>query len=554
MKRIVYITLFLLGFIITAIGQESKLANEYYHTGEYAKAASLYKKLYEKTSTNDYYFNRYIEKQYDKAIKKMSPNQNIIMSLGNSFIRLTKYDYALKTYQLGSALIEDGAKFSNQLADIYRRKGDDEQMLKHYLLSLKREPRSISNLKNQFSRFLVEEQYDILKEQLYEQLQENPENKEFPELLEWVFIQRKEYSKALRQAKSLDRRSEENGKRVFNIAVIAANDKDYDTALAAYEYIVAEKGATNSYYRDARQAILTTKKKQVLQNGEYTREQLLELKAAYNTYLNEVGRNQISVGIISELAILEAYYLHDIDAAIVSLKDIIAYPNVAKHKLADAKLKLGDFYLIKNEIWESTLLYSQVDKDYREAYFGELARFKNAKLSYYNGDFEWAQSQFDILKTSTSKLISNDAIDLSVFITDNMGLDTTEVPMQMYAQTELLTFQNKLLEAATMLEEIEKQFPDHTLLDDIYYAKAHIFYRRNQYDKAVDMYEKIIANHSEEIRCDNALIELARLNEYKLNDINKALELYEKLFIDFSNSTFAVEARKKFRELRGDEI
>jgi hypothetical protein len=37
-----------------------------------------------------------------------------------------------------------------------------------------------------------------------------------------------------------------------------------------------------------------------------------------------------------------------------------------------------------------------------------------------------------------------------------------------------------------------------------------------------------------------------------LNDPEKAKSLYEKLFMEYSDSTFAIEARKKFRELRGD--
>jgi TolA-binding protein len=170
------------------------------------------------------------------------------------------------------------------------------------------------------------------------------------------------------------------------------------------------------------------------------------------------------------------------------------------------------------------------------------------------GDFEWAQSQFDILKASTSKLIANDALDLSVFIMDNLGLDTTEVALRMYSQADLLVFQNRFEEAFEKIDSLIDGFPKHSLNDDILYLKAQIFKKKRDYEAAAANLQNIVDNHREEIRADNALFELAELYEIQLGDKEKAQSLYETLFIDFSSSTFAVEARKKYRILRGDNI
>lgn len=580
--------------------QNSKLANQYYYSGEYEKAAEEYKRLYEKSKHNDYYFNRYIEsllaqdlfeesekvlkrqikarpndvqlyvmygnifekmeqtdkaeKQYLKAIKQLTPDRNIINNLGSAYLRLLKYDYALQAYEKGEALLDNEGVFSWNIADIYRRQGDTENMIKYYLISLKENPSRLSSMKEIFNRVLSQEHFEEMKVQLYTRVQEEPDNVYFPELLEWVFIQEKDYKKALRQAKSIDFKLEENGSRIFNIASIASNDKDYDTAIDAYQYIIDEKGKNSSFYFDAKQNMLNVKKQKVLYSSEATTADFKDLEAEYERFLTETGRNKQSAYIIIELAKLEAFYLNDMPKAISLLKEMISYPGVNKYIQANGKLNLGDFYLITGERWESTLLYSQVDKDFREDYLGELARFKNARLSYYTGDFEWAQSQFDILKSSTSKLISNDAIDLSVFIMDNMNLDTTDVPLQMYAESELLTFQNQFEKAFSKLEELEKSYPEHSLKDDIYYAKAKLYVRQRKYDEAINMYQQIIDNHLEEIRCDNAIFELAEIYHYTIEDTDKAAELYEKLFIDFSNSTFAVDARKRYRILRGDNI
>ena len=231
-----------------------------------------------------------------------------------------------------------------------------------------------------------------------------------------------------------------------------------------------------------------------------------------------------------------------------------SFAGVTPEVRANVKIDLGDYYLIKGDIWESTLLYSQVDKAFKEGVLGERARYRNAMLSYYNGDFEWAQQQFDILKAATSKLISNDAIDMSVFIMDNLGLDTTAVPLQLYAKAELMVYQNRYDEAFKVLNKIENDFPGHGLKDDLMYIKAQIHRRKKEYAQAETLLQAIITDHTEEIRCDNAMMELAEMYQNILGETEKAKDLYERIFLEFSDSTFAVEARKRFRILRGDEI
>jgi len=599
MKRILYSILFSI-VAISLYAQDSKLANEYYRSGEYEQAATLYKKIWIKTKYNDFYFNRYIESllaleeyaasekeiktqlkknptdvhlfvlygnvlerqvktkeaeaQYRKAIKQLPKDYNQITNLANAFSRLAKYDLALQTYQKGEAIRGKPGEYAYQIAEIYKRLGDNPNMIHHYLLSIRNNPDQLASMKNFFSRSLTPDDYPELKSKLYENIQQYPDDVNYPELLEWIFVQEKDYDKALRQAKALDRRLDENGSRVFNIAVIASNDKDYDTAIDAYDYIVNNKGVNSSYFLEARQELLTNKKKKVLNDSNHTKEDLIGLKEEYNSYLNQIGRNKSSAYIVAELANLEAYQLNDLDAAINNLERMLKYPGVNKYVKANGKISLADFYLMKSEIWEATLLYSQVDKEFKEDYLGEKARHRNAMLSYYNGDFQWAQKQFDVLKASTSKLISNDAIDISVFIMDNLGLDTTDRAVSLYAQAELLTLQNKYNEAFGKLDSLKEMFPEHTLIDDIYYAKAKIYRKQKDFAKAIEMYQQIIENHPEEIRCDNAIYELAGIYENEVGDTDRASELYEKLFIDYSQSVYAIEARKKYRVLRGDNL
>ncbi len=578
---------------------ESQLALRYYRSGEYEKAADLYEKLY-KTNNSESYLSSFLncllaiddfdraektikeiiknrpeEPQFyvnlggiyeqkletDKAndayalaIKNLTPNHLVINRMGNAFIRLNRFDDALKVYEKGSMLLNDEGIFSNNLADIYRRKGDKPRMIHHYLNSARKYNNRSSIIKRTFMQTLLKEDYQELQRQLYERIQDKPDEVIFVDLLSWVFIQDKEYVKAFRQARSLDRQLEENGKRVFDIAHIAAEDADYEAALKAYQYIIDTKGVNSSYYIDSKQEWLRCKRLMITENLEYTTTDLVELQTEYQTFIDEFGENRQTASVMMDYAELEARYFNDLNKAIDILNRVKDIRGIRKEQTAEAKITLADYYLIQGEIWESTLLYSQVDKDFKEGFIGEMARFKNAKLSYYNGDFEWSQAQFDILKASTSKLISNDAIDMSVFIMDNMGLDTTDVPLKMYAQSDLLIFQNRYDEAFAKLDSITEAFPEHTLQDDIIYSKANIYKKRREYDQAIMLYNQIIEKHTEEIRCDNAIFELAELYELNLSDKEKAMAYYEKLFVDFSNSTLAVEARKRLRILRGDQI
>jgi len=594
--------LFCIGlFIGTGTAQNSRLAQQYYQNGEYEKAASVYNGLYEENRNNSHFFTRYVdclikleqfgqaeavvkkeiksnpkkvqlyvtygniferqfkeveaEEQYQKGIKKLTADRYTITNLANGFMGLKKYELAIETYKKGMELLKDENLFSYNLGDLYSRKGDTELMIKYYLSSLISSPNRVNALKSVFQRKLqTDEEYEELQAQLYQYIQDNDEIVEFPELLTWLFVQKKDYKNAFRQVKALDIKLSENGGRIFKLADIAYNAKDYDAAIEAYDYIVTEKGKASTFYLDAKRQSLRAKKNKITDGFAYTTEDLKNLELEYETFLNEFGRTKTTAGIIQELANLEAFYLNDFDKAISLLQEMVEYPNMNPRTLAEGKLSLADFYLMKGEQWEATLLYAQVDKDFKDDALGHEARYRNAKLSYFMGDYQWAQAQFKVLKASTSKLISNDAIDISVFITDNLGLDTTATVMELFSQSELLIFQNRFDEAFQKLDTIRREFADHTLVDDVLYSEGNIYMKKRDFVKAAEKFQAIVEGHLEEIRADNALFKLAELYENQLNDKEKAKELYERLFIEMTSSTFAVEARKRYRILRGDEI
>lgn len=55
-----------------------------------------------------------------------------------------------------------------------------------------------------------------------------------------------------------------------------------------------------------------------------------------------------------------------------------------------------------------------------------------------------------------------------------------------------------------------------------------------------------------DILADDAFFTIAEIYERQLMDKNKAMEQYQNLMVQFPGSVYVAEARKRFRELRGD--
>jgi outer membrane protein assembly factor BamD (BamD/ComL family) len=392
-----------------------------------------------------------------------------------------------------------------------------------------------------------------LETQLYAKVQKNTTNDDYIDLLTWVYVQNKDFEGALAQMKALDKRKGETGYRVLIIARMAQSESDYTDAVSGYEYVV-NKGKDSPLYFQARTELLNCRKEKIANTVNYTQEDLVGLKNDYLLFINDNERGFRTAQSMKELADLEGFYLHDTQGAIDLCNEIIKIPGVPLQLKNKTKLSLGDFYLISGDVWEATLLYSQVDKDEKDSPLGEEARFRNAKLAYYRGDFDWAQTQLEVLKASTSELISNDAIELSVFIIDNLGLDTVALPMQMYAKADLLQFQNKDDDAIKELDSITVQFPGHALTDDIEYTKAQIAVKHKEFDKAVPLLEDIIKNYKTDLKGDDATFLLAEINEQQLHNKDKAMELYKTIITDYNSSLLVIEARKRYRLLRGDKV
>ncbi|MFM1745325.1 MAG: hypothetical protein RLZZ630_1262, partial [Bacteroidota bacterium] len=200
------------------------------------------------------------------------------------------------------------------------------------------------------------------------------------------------------------------------------------------------------------------------------------------------------------------------------------------------------------------LLYGQVDKDFKNDALGREAKYRNARLSYFMGEFDWAKDQLNVLKAATSQLISNDALSLALLITDNTNLDTTTEALLMYARADLLDFQNKDSLSLMALDTLLLQFPEHTLTDEVLFKKASIRRSQGRYEAAALLYQEVLEKFGQDILADDALFQLADLVQNRMQDKERAMKLYEELLTKYPGSLYTVDARKRFRQLRGDKL
>jgi len=492
------------------------------------------------------------EKQWQKVLGQLTPAQ--VQPVAVEFSRRELPEWAERTYLRGRALAKNDTEYAPQLIQLYTQRQNQPQVLAETLRLVAQDDKQLPFVRNMLQNALREEKdFDALEKQLLAATQQHPDQAAYSELLLWLQVQRHDFGGALVQARALDRRARSEGSRIMELAAIAQQNKDYESAIDGFAY-VAKEYRGGPYGPLARQRLLQAREAQVRDTYPVDATKVRALVADYEQLLAELGRTPDTAPVLRNLANLYAFQLNDRAKAMTLLQEVIDLPRASTEVVDEAKVTQGDLYLLKGEPWEATLLYSQVEKSHKDSPLGYEAKLRNARLSYYAGDFKLAQSHLDILKEATTREIANDAMQLSLLIQDNTVEDTLGLGLKAYAAVEQLVFQNKLKEAITGLDALLERFPGHSLADDTYYLKAQLQRRTGDAPGAIATLERITANPKDDVLSDDALFLLARIQEEDVKDKAKAQELYNQVITKYPGSIYVAEARKRFRKLRGDGV
>ena len=535
---------------------------------DYSKAEKITKKFLKEDKNNTFLYvrlgqiyklqnNEKKEKEfYDKAIKDLIAFPPYVQNLATAFVEAGQYTYALDSYQKGRNATPEYPYYFER-AEVFKAMNDLKAMINELLDAIEFKESDIQLVKINLQNSLGYNEETggfknpLLKEELQKRIQKNPDKIAFIEFLIFVQLQQKDFYGAFIQSKSLDKRLNEDGQRMYELAKLFVTNKQWSVSKQCFDYIIL-KGPSNLFFDASTIDKLSVEFLSLTESSLTQREAFISLEVNLLKANEKYKNSYLSSGLIKDIASLKAYYLDKSSEAIILLEDYLLNNSLEIQLKAELKLMLADIYLISGEIWEASLLYSQVEKDFKYEAIGQEAKFRNAKLSFYAGDFGWAKSQADVLKGATTKLISNDALDLSLIISDAIAVDTNEAPLKLFACADLMIRQHKYEEAIVKMDSINLLYSSNTLGDDIYFKKAQIYMIQKKYKDVESMYKNILEYYPNELYADDAQFKLGELYEYYLSDKEKAKQIYQELLLNFSGSTYAVDARMRYRELRGD--
>ena len=580
---------------------KAQLASAFFRDKEYNKAAPLYLELYETTKMN-YYFDNYInclvlngefdeaekaiKKQlkrgkdtglqitlgsvykqkgdikkandtFDEVLEKLDKNEGAVISVANDFFNVREYDYAEKTYLRGRQIFDDPQLFRSNIALIYAYSRNYAKMMDEYFAMLKEDENQLPNVEGRINSLL---QYDfdnslriLVKKEVLKKLQNDPNQVIFNRLLIWVFIQEENYDQALNQAIALDRRTKTEEADILNFSKSAAQNNLFDVALRGLDYLSGRKPPISNLQQVQREIVSIEYRKYISlpQNQRTNSDALLQ---KFQDFLNQSGYIAQNSEFICDYAHFLAFYLNKADRAYEVLDSALNINGLDNTKRSILKVELADINVYDDNLWGATLLYAQIIDSNKENQIGNDVKLKKAKLGFYLGDIKWAKAQVDALKASTSKLTANDAMELSLLISEYYDMDTIEEPIQLFARGDLLVFQNKEDQAIATYDSINIKYPGHSLNDRILMRKAQISEKNFQFDKAVDLYSEVLENYPASTSADDALYKMATIYDVQLKNTEKAQELYKQILLSYPASIFVSDSRNRYRILRGDVV
>ncbi len=489
------------------------------------------------------------EIRYANALKGLEKYPQEVYNVGYAFKEINQLDQALAAYEI-SRSVNPQIVTGIQEAQIYGEKGETEKMFNAYLDMIELNEEYLSSIQRYTAPFVTDDPADknnlLYRKILLQRAQNNPKNA-YNQLLSWLYVQQKQYDKALIQEKSIYNRTQGNTQKVVELGIIALDNKDYLTAKDAFQFVLDNNNNEQLFFT-LKNYLFQTEIALAANETDF-----LALEKEFDAFFEEFGMQSKTVPVQLTYADYLTFEKNKPKEAISLLQNSLNLP-VSNLVKGTVKVKLADILVYDNQFNQALILYSQVQLELKNSSLAQNARFKVARTSYFKGDFDWANTQLSVLKSSTSQLIANDALDLHLLILNNTGQDSLKRPLELFARAQLLSYQNKAGQSIDTLQIILDDFKGSAVEDDALVFQAELYTGIRQYKKAEANYLTVMSNYDKSILIDKAVYRLAQLYQTELNRPDLAKEYYEKILFNYPSSIYLVEARKQYRSLRGDLI
>lgn len=491
------------------------------------------------------------EKYFNKILKNLKANHSDIVRLGNAFLSARRFENAKQIYLKGRELLGDKTAYGFQLGSIFLQEGDYESIAKEYLFMLESDSRNLPQIEANLAALFARDSSNLVQtletqwQQLYRKHKTNPY---FSQFGLWLYTQSNQFDKALEMAKYIDKTFESNsGGGMSDFAENMANAGQISTARRAYKYVL-DKGEECVFYQRSLIGYANVMYESFIQTPDKG-ERLEELKKLFSLVFEKCGYGKESFETVLSAAEVLAFYDSQAEQAVELLERCIKTPGFSINEKAEMKLLSAEIYNRFGDSWQASLLCSQVEKDCKNSPLADRAKFFKAMLSYYNGEIEWALSQFKSLRASTTKLISNDAMEYSVLIAENRDDDSTFSAMQWFAAAERERNYLNFEAAYLYLDSIEHSYLYHPLFDECIYLKALLAKDKGEIEVADSLFKALLLKYPYDLTADDAIMQLAEIAEKHYHDLKAAKEYYQKLILDYPTSLYVTQARKHHRRL-----
>ena len=586
--------LFLIGsffFSLQVWSQSEQLAQNYMDRGEFEKAQIAYEELLKAQPGNFVFFQKTIEcyqqlqqfakaenaiqdridkykqgnylvelgyncqlqkntdkakRYYEQALEKIKKEPNEVYLIANSFEKKTLIDYALQAYQTALS-VQPNFNFNFQMAVLYGQKGDTENMIEMFLTESYKTPQNLVPIQFQLARFITEDSNETFNETLKKALLIRVQKTQdifWNEYLSLFYVQMKEYGKAFIQQKAIYKRNPESFSNIINLAQLAIEEKDTETAKEILNFVLLNT-------KDLDLQIKSNAYLVELKIAKATPQDYPAILQELNTLLKQYGESPYTLSLLKLKAHFLTFNLKDSEAGKALLKRVLEMP-INRDETAEIKMELADMLLFEEKFNQALIYYSQIESDANNSPIGQEANLKIAKTSYYKGDFKWANHQLEVLKSASTQLIANDALDMFLLISDNTVEDSTQVALKKFSRADYLLFQDKKQDALAAFQAILKENKGDAIEPVTLLRIGKIYESLGDTASALANYKQILDNFKECIYIDEALFFSAEIY-YQLNDVTNAQPLYEDIITLHEDSIYYVTAQKKYRKLRGDK-
>jgi tetratricopeptide (TPR) repeat protein len=587
-KLFLYITL---SFSLFAFAQNEQLAQYYYDKGDFEKAKMGYEELLLGVPQNMQYFlrtvdcyqqleqfdsaekaittrlNKYNQGNllvelgynfqlqenevkakiyYDQAIELIKKNPNEVYGIASTFEKKVLLDYALKSYQTATDL-ESKYNFNYQKGLLYGQLGNTEMMISTFLDESYANPQNSILIQNQLSRFMSDDSDANFSETLRKELivrVQKIQDLFWNHYLSWFYVQQKEFSKAFIQEKAIYKRNPESLSNIVNLAYLAVEEDDQEIAVAILGFVLENT-------KDLELLVQANTYLMRIKIDKAKEKDFATINAEIEGLLTEYEISPFTLSLQLIQAHFVAFNLNNPEQGRAIIKKVLDL-RLNDYEVAQAKMELADILLFEEKFNQALIYYSQIEMDLKNDVVGHEASLKAAKTSYFKTDFVWALKQFKELKSANTQLIANDALEYFLLINDNTAADSTQTALKEFAKGDYLLYQNRDQEAIIQFQSILGKYKGQEIEAVTLLRLGKVYEKMADYTLALSQYQEIIDRHSDGIYIDEALFFSAEIYNKKLKETDKAKPLYEKIIFNHEDSIYFVQARKSFRQLRGD--